>query len=138
MIKSVIDTHVWVAALSSHSPFHWIVDALLDKKFELFVSHDILLEYEENLKERYNTAVVDNFLRALRELQNSHSVEVYFQWHLLDETDVDDNKFVDAAFAANVHYLVSDDRHYNPLSKIPFPKINRIKLAEFKKILKLE
>ena len=135
LIKSVIDTHVWISGLSSRSPFHWVVEALLDERFDLYISHDILLEYEEKLKEHYSISIAENFLRALKELPNVYKVEVFFQWHALDETDPDDNKFVDAAFSANVHYLVSDDKHFKPLEIRTFPKIKRIRLAEFKKIL---
>lgn len=134
-MKCVIDTHVWISALSSRSPFHWVVEALMDEKFDLYLSHDILLEYEEKLKEHYSLTVAETFLRSLRELSNVHRIEVFFQWHLLDNTDPDDNKFVDAAFACNAHYLVSDDKHYNPIDRIDFPKIKRIRLAEFQSIL---
>ncbi len=137
-MKCVIDTHVWISALSNRSPFHWVIEALIDERFELHVSHDILLEYEEKLKEKYSLTVAENFLRALRELPNVFQTEVFFQWHLLDETDVDDNKFVDAAFASNVLYLVSDDKHYKPLDHVVFPKIQRIRLAEFQTILELK
>jgi uncharacterized protein len=134
-INCVIDAHVWISSLSSRSPFHWVVESLLDEKFDLYISHDILLEYEEKLKEHYSLSIAENFLRALKELPNVHLVDVFFQWQILDTTDPDDNKFVDAAFAANVHYLVSDDKHYKPLDNSNFPKINRIRLEEFRKIL---
>ena len=134
-MRVVIDTHVWVSAVSSRSNYHWVVEALLDERFELCISHDILLEYEEKLKQHYSIAVADNFLRALQELLNVHKTEIYFQWHLLDPTDPDDSKFVDAAFAANVHYLVSDDKHFKPVETPELPKVKRIKLEEFKIIL---
>ncbi|NJN33119.1 MAG: putative toxin-antitoxin system toxin component, PIN family [Saprospiraceae bacterium] len=117
--------------------FIWVVEALLDEQFELFVSHDILLEYEEKLKEHYSISVAENFLRSLKELPNVQQVEVFFKWQTLDATDPDDNKFVDAAFSANVHYLVSDDKHYHPLQNRDFPVINCIKLEAFKKLLNL-
>ena len=135
MIKCVIDTHVWVSALSIHSPFHWVVEALLNEHFDLFISNEISLEYEEKLKQFYSLSVAENFIRALHELPNVYKVDPFYQWHLLDETDPDDNKFADTAFSANVHYLVSDDKHYKPLAYSTFPKIKRIKLAEFKMIL---
>jgi uncharacterized protein len=134
-MRVVIDTHVWISSISSRSPFHWVVEALLDEKFDLYISHDILLEYEEKFKEHYSIPVAENFLRSLKELPNVHKVEVFFQWHALDETDPDDSKFADAAFAANVHYLVSDDKHYRPLDGRDFPIIKRIKLDAFKKLL---
>jgi predicted nucleic acid-binding protein len=49
--------------------------------------------------------------------------------------DADDNKFSDCAFAGNVHFLVTDDKHFNQLRSIPFPAINVISLEEFKKLL---
>jgi predicted nucleic acid-binding protein len=45
--------------------------------------------------------------------------------------DPDDNKFVDCAFAANAEYLVSDDKHFKILDRIPFPQINLLKMEEF-------
>ena len=135
MLKCVIDTHVWVSALSSRSPYHWVVEALLDEKFDLYISNEISLEHEEKLKQFYSPTVAENFLRALYELPNVHKIDPFYQWHLLDATDPDDNKFVDAAFSANVHYLISDDKHYKPLAISNFPKIKRIKLADFKDVL---
>ena len=41
------------------------------------------------------------------------------------------NKFVDCAFAANAEYLVSDDKHFKILDRIPFPQINLLKMEEF-------
>ena len=135
MLKCVIDTHVWVSAVSSRSQFHWVVEALLDERFSMYISTEILLEYEEKLKQFYSMSVAESFLRTLQELPNVHKVEPFFLWQVITHTDPDDNKFVDVAFAANVHYLVSDDKHYRPLAETEFPKIKRVKLAEFKEIL---
>ena len=35
---------------------------------------------------------------------------------------LDDNKFVDCAFAANATYIVSDDKHYDVLKEVDFPQ----------------
>jgi len=61
-------------------------------------------------------------------------IDVYFDLDLIKE-DVDDNKFVNCAFAGNVHYLVSNDKHFNILQSIGFPKINLLKIDEFIKLL---
>lgn len=50
-IKTVIDTNVLVAALSSKSVYHWLIELLLDEQFELYLTGEILLEYEEVLKQ---------------------------------------------------------------------------------------
>ncbi len=49
--------------------------------------------------------------------------------------DPDDDKFVDCAVAGNADFIVSHDKHYNVLKNIPFPKVNVIKIPEFKEIL---
>ena len=35
------------------------------------------------------------------------------------------------AFAANAEYLISDDKHFKILDRIPFPQINLLKMEEF-------
>ncbi len=44
----------------------------------------------------------------------------------------------DCAFAANAHYIVSDDKHFNELKSIDFPKIEVLKLKEFREILDVQ
>lgn len=127
----VLDTNVLVAALSIKSPHHWIIEALLDEHFELCVSHDILLEYEEVLTRKYGTSIADNFLKALQELPNVFQVNVWYQWNLL--TDQDDNKFVDAAIAGGASFIVSEDRHFRKLDEVKFPEVTLMRLADFKK-----
>ena len=58
----------------------------------------------------------------------------YFEWDII-EKDPDDNKFFDCAVAANADYIVSEDKHFNVLKHIPFPSVNVIKTAEFKRLL---
>ena len=57
-------------------------------------------------------------------------VSPYFNWRLI-EADHDDDKFVDCAFAANATYIVSDDKHFDVLKTISFPKIPVLKLKQF-------
>ena len=71
---------------------------------------------------------------TLNLLPNVIRSEVYYDLQLIYQ-DVDDDKFVNCAFATNAHCIVTDDRHFNILDKIPFPKITVLKLVEFKKIM---
>ncbi|MBP5502383.1 MAG: PIN domain-containing protein, partial [Bacteroidales bacterium] len=57
-------------------------------------------------------------------------VDPHFRMQLIT-ADPDDNKFVDCAFAAGADYLVSEDRHFDVLRTIPFPKLNLVTLDEF-------
>jgi predicted nucleic acid-binding protein len=56
----------------------------------------------------------------------------------LIEADHDYDKFVDCAFAADAAYIVSEDKHFNILEKVMFPKIFVLKLREFMEILEKE
>ena len=49
----------------------------------------------------------------------------------LIEKDNDDNKFVDCAIAAGASFIVSNDRHFDALKTIPFPKVEVIQIQQF-------
>lgn len=53
-----------------------------------------------------------------------------YAFHLI-KADEDDNKFVDCAIIANAKYIVSNDRHFDVLREIPFPKVDVIKINQF-------
>lgn len=78
-MKVVIDTNVLVAALSQKSQYHWLVRQILDEKFDVYVTDEIVLEYEEVLNQKYSYTVANNFIAALKELPN-----VYFHKYILD------------------------------------------------------
>jgi len=44
--------------------------------------------------------------------------ETYIHFGLIT-VDVDDNKFVDCAVAADAEYIVTNDKHFEVLNKIP-------------------
>ena len=58
----------------------------------------------------------------------------YFRWQLI-VSDPDDDKFVDVAISANVDYLVTNDKHFNILKTLDFPKVTICKAQEFKSIV---
>jgi putative PIN family toxin of toxin-antitoxin system len=131
-MKVVIDTNVLVSALSTKSIHHWLVKQILDEKFDLHITGEITLEYEEILTQKYSATVANNFIAALKQLPNVYYTQVYFHWDLL--SDKDDNKFVDCYVAANADYLVTQDRDFNSLRLISFPKVNIITMEEFKEV----
>lgn len=100
----------------------------------LCVSNEILAEYEEIIAQKTNTTVAENVINAL--VDSDYVVFVDPQFHLgLITADPDDNKFVDCAFAANATFIVSNDRHFDVLTTIAFPKINILRLQKFIKLL---
>jgi predicted nucleic acid-binding protein len=60
--------------------------------------------------------------------------EPFYKWNLI-ENDPDDNKFVDLAIACGADYLITEDKHFQPLKKLEFPKLQIRRLSEFKKII---
>jgi uncharacterized protein len=132
-LNIILDTNIFLVAVPDTSRYYWIYNNLLHQKFNLFISNDILKEYEEQLKFRYDEQTADEILIALFLLPNVFLVNIYYRWNLIYH-DPDDNKFVDCAFAGNVDYIVTNDKHFNILQSVDFPKINVVKIDEFKKL----
>jgi putative PIN family toxin of toxin-antitoxin system len=130
-LRIVLDTNVLLVSISERSQYHWIFKLIQEKRFDLFLSTEILLEYEEVVNRYFDKETGENLFRFLTMAQNIHQVEVYYQLGLIHD-DKDDNKFVDCAFAGNVHFIVSNDRHYNVLKEVAFPKIECLSIPEFK------
>jgi uncharacterized protein len=133
-LKIVLDTNAIISALGRKSPYKVVINKLLEDKFDLFVTTEILLEYEEKIIELHNISVAATFLDVLSILPNVHQSTVYYRFLLITH-DADDDKFADCAIAQGVHYLVTDDRHYKVLLKLGFPKVNLLKIEEFKALL---
>ena len=56
-LKVILDTNILLVSISSKSKYHWIFSNLLNNKYELYVSNEILLEYEEIISSKYNKEV---------------------------------------------------------------------------------
>jgi uncharacterized protein len=99
------------------------------------VTNDILLEYEEIITMKYGEFGAKLFLILIEELPNVHFIRTYFHFNIIEQ-DPDDNKFIDATFAANARYLVSEDNHFKVLKHVEYPQIDVIGIDEFLKILR--
>jgi putative PIN family toxin of toxin-antitoxin system len=130
-LRIVLDTNVLLVSISSRSTTHWIFQKLLQEEFDLFITNEILLEYEEIVAEKYNSNVAKDVVRTLLKLPNVHHQTIYYHWNLISD-DVDDNKFVDCAVSANVDYFISHDKHFNILQQVAFPKVEVLRIPEFK------
>jgi putative PIN family toxin of toxin-antitoxin system len=98
---------------------------------------EILSEYTEIIEQKANVIVANNIAEMLLNLENLSKIEIYFDWKLI-EADPDDNKYVAAAIAGSADYLVSNDRHFNVLNNIGFPKINVIDIDTFFRLILTE
>ena len=133
-MKVVLDTNVLLVSIATKSRYRVIFDSLLNNDLILIISNEILSEYTEIIGRKTNMMIANNISEMLLSLQNVHKQEVYYKWGLI-EKDKDDNKFVDCAIAGNVDYLVSNDKHFNCLKKIDFPKLNLLSIDEFMDLL---
>jgi putative PIN family toxin of toxin-antitoxin system len=133
-LKVVIDTNVLLVILPINSPYHNIFQSLIREDFIICITNEILFEYEEQLSIRFKKDRYQGLLKEIAGLNNSISTYYYFRFNII-EADPDDNKFVDCAIAANADYIVTNDKHLNILSTIPFPKVETLTLQAFQKIL---
>lgn len=129
-LKVVLDTNVLLVSISSKSKYHWIYDKLVADEYDLFITNEILLEYEEIISQKYNPSVARDVIKSLLILPNVYKVSIYFNWNLIEE-DTDDNKFVDCAINSNSHLLVTNDKHFQVLENIDFPKIEVNSINDF-------
>ncbi|MEA5259278.1 putative toxin-antitoxin system toxin component, PIN family [Arcicella aquatica] len=134
MLRIVLDTNVLVASISRKSPFHWVWQAFLQEKYQLCITTDILDEYAEIIERYFSVKDAENTLTQIMMSKNVIQIIRFYEWNAIEQ-DPDDNKFFDCAVAANAHYLVSEDNHFNILEKISFPLVTRIKTLEFKEVL---
>jgi len=133
-VRVVLDTNALLRTISRRSVYALILDKLYENAFELFLSNDILMEYEEKITEIFSSETAELIIGAFSLLPNVKKVNPYYHLNLIT-SDVDDNKFSDCAFIGNVHFLVTNDKHFNVLKTTSFPSINVVSLEEFKDIL---
>ena len=101
------------------------------------------IKSEEGFEE-LRTVLLDFYVKKLDEStdkwwqDNDMTVEKFEEkcnnFHLIT-ADPDDNKFVDCALNAGADFIVTNDRHFNVLKNIDFPKINVIDIDTFKSII---
>ena len=103
---------------------------MLDGSVALCVNTEILNEYEEILSQKTTNAIAHNVVEAIARLHTTIYQEVYIHFGLI-EKDVDDNKFVDCAVAADAEFIVTNDAHFNILKEIDWPKVSIINIADF-------
>jgi putative PIN family toxin of toxin-antitoxin system len=117
-----------------HHKYWWVFQALLDQEYDLLVSNEILIEYLEKCVAKYGLDVSTEKLDFLLDLPNVELVTPSYHWQLI-YPDPDDDKFVDCAVAGNADFIVTNDKHFNVLKEIIFPRIEILKLEKFEELL---
>ena len=130
----VLDTNVLLVSLPPRSPYYPIFAGLVASSYNLAISNEILAEYEEQIAARYDDQAVKYLLDVLGTLPNVRMVTPFFRWRLMIN-DPDDDKFVDAAIAVNADLLVTNDRHFDILNKVGFPRVAMATAQSFRQLL---
>lgn len=130
MQRIVLDTNGLIQSVPPRSKYHKIWQSFFDGSNMLCVTNEILSEYLEILQSHSNETVAKNVIDAI--IYNPYTLFItpYFHFNLII-ADPEDNKFVDCAITAGAKYIVTNDKHFNVLKEINFPKVDIINLIDF-------
>ncbi len=136
MERIVLDTNCLVSSLRRSSIYYPIWRDFVAGKYCLCFTDDILNEYQEIIEQRTGSVdIARNVIAAILNRSNTQHIDVYYHFELI-QADLDDNKFVDCAIKAAAKYIVSNDKHFNVLKSIPFPRVDVIGIEQFLEELK--
>jgi putative PIN family toxin of toxin-antitoxin system len=134
--RLILDTNIFLVSLAPNFKYQWIYQSLIQNKYELVVSNEILTEYQEQITLRYGLDYTDASLDFLLLLPNVILKNPSFLWQLV-ENDKDDNKFVDCYIASQCDYIISNDRHLHQIKTNKFPQIAVLRYEEFEEEYKV-
>lgn len=133
-MKIVLDSNVLISSIGKKSKLRPIWESFIAGTYQLVVSEDIIKEYEEILQEHAAPGNAELIMEIFIESPDVIFQKVYYNWSVIS-ADPDDNKFFDIAVAANVNYLVTNDRHFLVAKFFSFPKVAIITAEDFVAIL---
>ncbi len=133
-MKVVIDTNILLSSLKRTAKNRPIFDAIRTGIVEIAVTTEILLEYVEIIGSRTTAEIGRNVSQLLLNLPGTQKVDVKFRFNLI-KSDPDDNKFVDCAIVSNAEMIITNDKHFDELKSIDFPKVEVIRASQFLEIL---
>ena len=99
-----------------------VFESFVMEEYDLCVTTEILLEYEEILNRYVGKSLATDILSLIQNAPNTVFINRYIELNLI-KIDPDDNKFVDCAIAACAQLIVTEDRHFDVLRTVPFPKV---------------
>ena len=112
-MRAVLDTNVLISSVLSTGTPHNVVVAGFEGEYQIVVSVATLTEFRETLLK-----YPDRFHMDDKAVQKEVETVRYFSEFVAPEEDIraveedpDDDKFLEAAVAGNVDYLVSGDKH---------------------------
>jgi uncharacterized protein len=128
-MKVVLDTNCFISCIGKKSLYRNVFDKFLDSSYDLCLSTDVLLEYEEIFTQKWGQEVTENLFARMLKANNISFFNNYFDFNL--SNDADDNKFINLYVASNSDFLVTNDSDILKLKNNPFPPLKIITLQEF-------
>ena len=135
MSNIVLDTNCLIMAISAKNEYNLIWQAFLRGDYMLCVTNEIIEEYLEVIARNVNPWVAESVIYAILTRQNVKKIVTHYRFQLI-QADLDDNKFVDCAIAANAKFIVTEDHHFDVLKDCSFPKVEVIGIELFMNFLK--
>jgi len=128
-MRIVLDTNVFISGIFFSGPPSQILKAWRDKKIQIVLSKEILLEYQrvgEELSSKYSEidiAPIIDLLTIYGEVVEIKDLSISIC------EDPDDNKFIECAISSNCKLIVSGDKHLLKISG--FQEIEVLKPRKF-------
>ncbi|MDM8553417.1 putative toxin-antitoxin system toxin component, PIN family [Desulfococcaceae bacterium HSG7] len=129
-MRLVVDTNIFFSGFNPKSCYYPILEGIYSGKYKLLVSTSVLLEYEEILQRVFPKELLEQFWLFVLTSDNVVFVSPTFSFQL-PFADEDDQKFVDCAVCGSADFLITNDKHYNILKNVRFPKVRVIKADRF-------
>lgn len=129
-MRVVLDTNCLIMAISARNEYYQVWQDFLDGKYVLCITNEIIEEYSEVIARNISPLLSEFVISTIINRKNVVMKSPSYAFHLI-KADEDDNKLVDCAIVANAKYIVSNDRHFDVLREIPFPKVDVIKINQF-------
>lgn len=128
--KVVLDTNIVVSAHLKPEGFErFVLDLALASKLQLFVSAEILDEYEGVLR-RPKFGIDPKLVQASLQLIRSKAKKIKAKRRITESPDSEDNKFLECADAAEADYLVTGNKRHFPTSLGSTQVVNARELIE--------
>ncbi|MDO8512256.1 MAG: putative toxin-antitoxin system toxin component, PIN family [bacterium] len=115
MDKLVLDTNVLIDGIKDENSAAWqIINAVFERKVELYVSHPVVREYRRILQREISDPAYSE--RVLGLLDLAIKIDVHNIQRLVVD-DPEDDKVIATALTAGADALISEDKHLLDLDK---------------------
>ena len=129
MARLVLDTNSLIQCIAHRSPYHELWITFLDGRNHLCVATEILEEYAEILERKTSSKFAELAINVIVNSPYTVFVTPFYKFNVI-AADPDDNKFVDRAVAGQAKFIVTEDKHFDVLKDLGFPRLEMLNLDE--------